>query len=283
MFLVKDHYFNSFDEKAIYVKEKSPVHERSTRVVACLPACCQTHHFFDCPVSDYSLMGYLAKKGFRVFAYDRRGFGASYHPPEGRSITYGVDLKDVEALVDFITLKTGVKSISIVAFGFGALVACLHAINHPDKVEALVLMDFIWKFQQPIPPQVKETLLNQPDGYLKHSDMAGLFNGALVPFASPEVVQWFHSTFTEAPVGPLLTVFEPMPLIKSVEKIKASVLIIRGTRAEVTSETDSIEFLDNISSQIRAIDVLEGAGAGPHLEKTHYQTVLRDIAWFLSR
>lgn len=282
--VAKDHHFRSFDSMTIYLKEKYTVGEnKSAGVVVCFPPCIYSHHFFDCPVSDYSIMDYLARKGFRVFAYDPRGFGSSYHPSDGKSITYQIEVKDAEALVHFVLAQTGVKTVSIVTFGSGAQIACGYALRHPEKVNASVLMDFVWRvFPEPLSPQFKEMLLSQPNGYLQLSHVADFFD-RLLRLTTPEILDWVKSTFTKAPVGPLLTAFEPMPLIKPVAKIKASVLIIRGTQTGITSEADSFDFLNKISSQIRAIDVLEGGGPVPSLEKKHYRTVLKDIAWFLSR
>jgi len=280
--VTKNHYFKSFDGNKIYVKEKyANPGEKFTGILICFPPCIYTHHFYDCPISDYSIMDYLAKKGFRVFAYDPRGFGLSYRPSDGRSVTYEVELKDAEALVGFVFAKTGAKAVSMVAFGSGAQVACGHAVNHPAQVDALVLMDFVWKFE-PLSLEFKEKLLNQPKGYLQLSNVADFFDKQL-RFASPEILAWVHSTFTVAPIGPMLTAFDPFPLIKPPEKLRARVLIIRGTQAGITSEADSFDFLGKISSQIRAIDIFDGAGPVPSLEKRHYQMVLKDIAWFLRK
>ena len=280
----KDHYFESFDGEILYAKEKYAILEhRFPKVVICFPPCIYSHHFFDCPISDYSLMNHLTQKGFKVFAYDPRGFGSSYRPADGRSITYEVELKDAKALVDFVMAESGERAVSMVAFGSGSQVACGHALRHPKQVDALALMDFVWKvFPEPLPSQFQEMLLSQPNGYLQTSLVTNFFD-ELLHLATPEVRAWVNSTFTEAPIGPFLTAFEPMPLIKPVDQVQASILIIRGTQAGITSEADSFDFLRGISSQVRAIDVLEGAGPIPSLEKNHYQLVLKDITWFLSR
>jgi len=281
--VTKNHYFQSFDGNKIYVKEKYAPAEKSVGIVVCFPPCIYSHHFYDCPLPDYSMMDYLAKKGFKVFAYDPRGFGLSYRPADGRSITYEVELKDAEALVSFVLAKTGTNVMSVVAFGSGAQVACGHAIRHPEQVHALALMDFVWRvFPEPLPTGFKEMLLSQPNGYLRISLVTDIFT-QLLRFATPEIKAWVHTTFTEAAVGPFLTAFDPMPLLRPAKQFQSSVMIIRGTEAGITSEADNFDFLSNISSQIRAMDVLEGAGPIPSLEKNHYDRVLRDIAWFFSK
>ncbi len=283
--LSKEHRFKSFDGEILVCKEKSPSPEEGfAGVVVCLPPCIYSHKFFDCPVADYSVMDYLAARGFRIFALDPRGFAPSFRPMDGRSITYEVELKDAEALVCFVLLETQAAAVSMVAYGSGAQVACGHALRHPEQVKAMALMDFIWKrSQQHSSLQFKEVLLSQPNGYLKQTLIADGFEEIFQGFVAPEVVAWINSTFTEAPVGPFLTNFEPLPMIKPAEEIRAATMIIRGTRAGITSEEDSLDFLGHICGEIRLLDVLEGAGPIPSLEKGSYNRVLKDISWFLSR
>jgi len=166
--MVKDHHIKSFDGRTIYVKEKYTVDEnKSAGVVVCFAPCIHSHEFFDCPVSDYSLMDYLARKGFRVFAYDRRGFGFSYHPPDGK-ITYEVMLRDAESVVKFVLTESRVKTVSMVAFGFGAQIACCHAVRHPEQVDALALMDFVWKVPMPLMGHYASPRLRYGPGLREH-------------------------------------------------------------------------------------------------------------------
>ena len=285
--MIKDHYLKSYDGATIYVKEKyMSLENRSAKVVVCNASAPCTHHMFDCPVSDYSLMDHLAKEGFRVFAYDYRGFGSSYHPPDGRSVTLEVQLKDTEALVNFVLVETKAKSVSMLGYGIGTEIACSHAARHPDQVDALVTVDFCWKVcALQFPPDLKEMLLRQPNGYFKMSSFGDFFTMIFRSFVSPEIRAWFESTFmvVDIPVGPLITLIGPLPLVKDVKNIQAPVFIIYGAKANIPTEADMFDFLSSISSQIRAIDILEGGGPCPPVEKDQYRKVLKDIAWFLSR
>lgn len=280
----KEHFFSSFDGTTLYVKEKSPEGDRSSKVILCLTPCVYSHQIFDCPVSDYSLMDALVGKGFRVFAYDPRGFGKSYHPQDGKDVTFEVELKDAEALIQFILSKSKTNCISIVAIGVGTALACGLAARHPERVVSLVMMDFVWKVLPiPIPVQVKEMVLSQSGGYLRMDLLNPFFDQMLFRFFAPEIRSWIHSTFTEAPAGPFLATFETLPLVKSADLIRASAMIIRGSAVEVTSEEDSLGFLRTIKAPLRIFSAIQGAGAVPHLEKNCYQQVFEDIAWFFSR
>jgi pimeloyl-ACP methyl ester carboxylesterase len=281
---VKEHFSNSFDGETLYIKEKSPEDDRSSMVILCLTPCVYPHQVFDCPVSDYSLMDYLVEKGFRVFAYDPRGFGNSYHPQDGKDVTFEVEFKDAEALVKFVVTQSGSNHLSFVAIGVGTALACGLAASHPEMVESVVMMDFVWKVLPiPIPAQFKEMVLAKTRGYLQMDLLNPFFDNVLFRFFAPEILSWIHSTFTEAPAGPFLATFEPLPLVKSADLIRASVMIIRGTKAEVTSEEDGLDFLSTVKAPIRVFNAIQGAGAVPHLEKNYYKQVFEDIAWFFSR
>jgi pimeloyl-ACP methyl ester carboxylesterase len=278
--ITKHHNFKSFDGNNIYVKEKfASGNKRFAGVVLLFPPFFSSHNYYDCPLSDYSLMDFLARKGFRVFAHDPRGLGLSYHPSDGRSANFEVGLKDAEALVSFVLEKTGARTVSMVASGFGAEIACSHAISHPEQVNALALVGFVWKLN-PFPSELKEKFLSQPEGYLQLSLVADFFDKQLL-FVSPEVTTWLRETFTVAPVGPMLSSLD-LPLIKTPEKLRARLMIFRGTQVGLYSESDNFDFLSKISSRIRTMIVIEGAGIAPTIEKAHYQMVFKDIAWFLA-
>lgn len=273
----------SYDGSPLQVAEKkSSERSRQARdVVVCFPPCIYTHHFFDCPVDDYSLMGYLSSQGFHVFAYDPRGFGQSYRPEDGRSIDYELELRDAAALVDHVFERTGAETVSFLGFGSGAQVACGHALRHPGQVKSLVLMDFVWKvFPEPLPPGFKEMLESQPRGYLDLSQVSGFF-GPLLRFASPEIQTWVMDTFREAAVGPFLTAFAPMPLITPAERITSSIMVIRGTEAGITSEADTMDFLEATSGSVLTLYRIQGGGPVPSLEREHYRAVQEQISWFL--
>ncbi len=283
--VTSEHRFRSFDREVFYAKEKSPSeHGRESPVVLCFTPCCNSHEFFDCSVAGYSLMDSLAGAGFRVFAYDARGFGLSHRPPDGRSITPEIEVRDASSFLEFARSVTGAPAVSMVGFGSGSVAACRVATLFPEQVRALALMDFLWLHSQAahIPPEARDLLLGSPAGYLNLVSMAGFFDAAL-RFVSPDVRAWNAKTFTETPVGPFLKVWDPLPYISSPENIQASVLILRGTEAGITSEADSLDFLGRVSGPVRALSVLEGAGPVPSLEERHYRRVLREIAWFFGR
>ena len=72
----------------------------------------------------------LAASGYRVITPDMRGFGRSERPAEVRSYGLRNVVGDVSALLDGL----GVQAAHVVGHDWGAAVAWLTAILHPDRV-----------------------------------------------------------------------------------------------------------------------------------------------------
>jgi pimeloyl-ACP methyl ester carboxylesterase len=75
-------------------------------------------------------MGPLARR-FRVVRYDLRGFGWSAAAPEPFS-----HLEDLGALLDFLKIEKA----TVVGLSLGGIIAADFALEHPERVERLVLV-----------------------------------------------------------------------------------------------------------------------------------------------
>jgi pimeloyl-ACP methyl ester carboxylesterase len=105
---------------------------------------------FDTDHGNCSLMRHLARVGWDIFALDLEGFGLSTRPPvmdnpdafpdSKAPIHSDVTVRDVERVVEFISALRGVEQVNLLGWSQGAsLEAPLYAIQHPDKVDRLVL------------------------------------------------------------------------------------------------------------------------------------------------
>jgi len=72
-------------------------------------------------------------KRFRVHSYDVRGFGQSDNPADKFSVQQHAD--DLLALLD----KLGLAQVTLVGFSMGGWISQQFALDHPDRVRALVL------------------------------------------------------------------------------------------------------------------------------------------------
>ena len=81
----------------------------------------------------------LAANGFRVLAFDFRGFGQSRGPGQADMFTAPMHL-DVLAAVRYLR-KSGAKSVSVVGGSFGGSAAANAAIQaHPGEIDRVVLL-----------------------------------------------------------------------------------------------------------------------------------------------
>lgn len=77
----------------------------------------------------------LVHAGFRVIAYDQRGYGDSDAPSDVSAYKLDSILADVQGVLDALKIK---EPIALVGHDWGAAVAWLFAITHPQKVKELV-------------------------------------------------------------------------------------------------------------------------------------------------
>lgn len=76
----------------------------------------------------------LARRGYRVIAYDARGHGASSPPPEPTGYEYRDQVADLAALLDGQEVERAV----LAGHSMGAATATAFALAHPERVAALV-------------------------------------------------------------------------------------------------------------------------------------------------
>ena len=87
----------------------------------------------------------LAAGGYRVITPDLRGFGRSEQPAEVRSYGLRNVVGDIRALLD----QLGVETAHVVCHDWGAAVAWLTAILHPDRVRTLTVISVPHPFSPP--------------------------------------------------------------------------------------------------------------------------------------
>jgi proline iminopeptidase len=74
--------------------------------------------------------------GMKIVYYDQRGCGRSEPLAAGQSCTIEDNVRDLEALSSYLHLD----GFSIAAHGWGAVIAVEYAREHPDRVDAIVLI-----------------------------------------------------------------------------------------------------------------------------------------------
>src|SRR5258708_9697130 len=99
---------------------------------------------FDLQVRDYSLMDFLAKNNYDVWAIDIHGYGHSDKTTKDwSSVQSAAD--DIAAAVEYITKVRGVRKVDLLGWSAGTQRAGLFAMQHPDTVAKLILYAPHWK------------------------------------------------------------------------------------------------------------------------------------------
>ncbi len=79
----------------------------------------------------------LVEAGFRVVALDMRGYNLSDKPPGVRAYRVELLARDVERLI----LACGERTATVVGHDWGAIVAWITAMRHPERVERLAILN----------------------------------------------------------------------------------------------------------------------------------------------
>jgi pimeloyl-ACP methyl ester carboxylesterase len=77
---------------------------------------------------------HLIKRGYRLIAYDARGHGESDPAPDPSAYEYRDLVADLEAVLDYLELDRP----ALVGSSMGAATALAYALDHPERVPALV-------------------------------------------------------------------------------------------------------------------------------------------------
>lgn len=151
---------------------------------------------FDLQIRDYSLMDFLAKNGYDVWAIDIHGYGRSEKTDKDWSDTESAS-GDINAAVDYVSKLRGVDKISILGWSWGTQTTGLFTMKHPEKVEKLILFAMPWgRKSLPSSPQLPKEQYRINDEKAARSDfIAGQYEEDVVALYVKEAL-------AEAPKSP---------------------------------------------------------------------------------
>jgi pimeloyl-ACP methyl ester carboxylesterase len=109
---------------------------------------------FDLSYKDYSWADWLVRRGYVVYMGDYRNYGGSTREPAldeppGKNLPLTrsyLALRDVEAMVNAIQVRRGVKKVSLIGWSWGATMAGYYASLHSENVHKLVLYAPLYNF-----------------------------------------------------------------------------------------------------------------------------------------
>jgi len=216
-------------------------------------------------------------KRYRVVRYDLRGFGRSASPPAGQQFSH---LEDLRALLDFLKVERA----TLVGLSLGGIVAADFALEHPQRVERLVLVGAGLR-GAPIPPDEKLIEIyrtSQQDGPERYADRQLLtpFFAAATPSKAKararlrEMLVHNHKALTTLAPGvvqyPARTTFERLG------EIKVPTLVVVGS----IDHPNLIAIADILHAKIPGAQkaVMPGASHHPPVEQPkEFNRILSDF------
>ncbi|MDH7500123.1 MAG: alpha/beta fold hydrolase [candidate division NC10 bacterium] len=224
----------------------------------------------------YSLMDYLAERGFDVFSLDYQNYGRSDHHECGLCVTTQVAARDLHAAVDYIRTLRGVDRVHLLGWSWGATTTGLFTMHHPHKVKRLVLFaPPVWHALREKPPTT-EFRTGTEEGYRKLFEPNATEPGVAEAFAK-EAMRWDP----RSPNGVLMDLRARMPILDP-RQITVPVLIILGELDSLTptSQSELPGFFADLANPDKQFTIVPGAGHALHLRKPRLRFFVEVTKWF---
>jgi pimeloyl-ACP methyl ester carboxylesterase len=220
---------------------------------------------FDLSVRDYSLMDFLARNGYDVWALDIHGYGSSDRTTRDWSDAASA-AADVESALDYIRTRRGVSRVKVLGWSWGTQVAGIHAAAHPDHVSRLILYAPVWKGRD----EWRDMAL--PDEqYRENMGMdarEGFIPGLYEDDAVEECARLALETDPRSPNGALVDLASRLPLVDP-GRITVPTLVIRPEHDFASAREEMTAFHELLGCQDKRLLHLPGGGHNMILEKGH--------------
>lgn len=224
------------------------------------------HGFPECWYSWRRQMPALAKAGFRVVAPDQRGYNLSDKPSDMYAYRLDALTADVAAILDWAGRERAV----IVGHDWGGAVAWRFAMDYPDRVERLVIMNaphpvafarelrhwsqrrrswYMFFFQIPWLPEALLALspmgtarfffrkVAVRKGAFSDDDLRAFAAAMAQPGALRSMIHWYRAAFRHPPAQRVRPIEAPTLLIWAVDDIALGVELTRGLEKWVPNLT----------------------------------------------
>lgn len=236
--------------------------------------------------SGYSLMDFLARQGFDVFAPDIRGFGSSTKP-EGH-LTTEQAAADLKAVVDFILRLRGVQQVQLLAWSWGTQYGGQFVMAHPDKVARYAAYAQMHAESPDLKARRERLATFQRAPYIRITEQGWKLRfNSLTPeeVNDPLVMDAFAKSAalveTKSPTGPQVDLLTRQPLIDAT-KITVPTMLIHGQYDDVADLPGLLPFFMALPNPDKRYTVIPQGGHMLHLQQGHarFQRAVAD--WFLA-
>lgn len=232
----------------------------------------------------YSLMDFLAREGFDVFAGDVRGFGRSTRPDT--PVTTEQAAADLDAVVDYVRRLRDTERVLLLAWSWGTQYAGMFVAAHPDKVARYVSFAQmhagsadIARRRAKLDDYRRSLYTDTPEPYWRgrfHSQTPDEANDAVV-------IEVFAAAAARVqpstPSGPQIDLLTRLPMVQP-EAIGVPTLMIHGEYDDVADRAGLMPFFDKLPNPDKKYVVVPDAGHMMHLQKGH-RAFQQEVASFL--
>ena len=222
------------------------------------------HGLFGSSDNWYTLSKYFGEK-YKTFAVDLRNHGRS---PHSDVFDYRVMAEDLDNLL----IHEGISSVYILGHSMGGKTAMQFALNHPEKVDKLVVVDIGTKAYPPQHDKIFEALFTLKLGQYK--TRAELDAALAVRIQDYAVRQLLLKNVERDDAGEFRWKLDARAIYKNYDKINAAItaerpfgkpaLFIKGERSPYVLESDN-DGIRSIFPQARFVTI-EGTGHWVHAE-----------------
>ena len=236
--------------------------------------------------SGYSLMDFLARQGFDVFAPDIRGFGSSTKP-EGH-LTTEQAAADLKAVVDFILRLRGMQQVQLLAWSWGTQYGGQFVMAHPDKVARYAAYAQMHAESPDLKARRERLATFQRAPYIRITEQGWKlrFNSLTPeevndPLVMDAIAKSAALVETKSPTGPQVDLLTRQPLIDAT-KITVPTMLIHGQYDDVADLPGLLPFFMALPNPDKRYTVIPQGGHMLHLQQGHarFQRAVAD--WFLA-
>ncbi len=233
---------------------------------------------------EYSLMDFLARQGFDVFAPDMRGFGSSTKP-EGH-ITTEQAAADLNAVIDFILKLRGVPQVHLLAWSWGTQYGGQFVMAQPQKVQRYAAYAQMHAKSPDLEARRSRLATFQRAPYIRISEPGWKLRfNSLTPdeVNDPVVMDAFAKAAAlvelKSPTGPQVDLLTRQPLIDAT-KIMVPTMMIHGQYDDVADLEGLLPFFTALPNPDKQYVLVPEGGHMLHLQKGHarFQRAVAD--WF---
>ena len=233
---------------------------------------------------EYSLMDFLARQGFDVFAPDMRGFGSSTKP-EGH-ITTEQAASDLNAVVDFICKLRGVPQVHLLAWSWGTQYGGQFVMAQPQKVQRYAAYAQMHAKSPDLEARRSRLATFQRAPYIRISEPGWKLRfNSMTPdeVNDPVVMDAFAKAAAlvelKSPTGPQVDLLTRQPLIDAT-KITVPTMMIHGQYDDVADLEGLLPFFTALPNPDKQYVVVPEGGHMLHLQRGYarFQRAVAD--WF---